>query len=80
MADNQLFNEIGDEIREALKEGLAIGDFSGLNNAILGSVNKVLDDATEHMERSVGINPDRTQNVSTHKCSGKRNKGKAEAA
>ena len=66
MANNQLFNEIGDEIKEALKEGLAKGDFSGLNNAIMGSVNRVLDDATDSLERSTGINTRRPQNVSSH--------------
>ena len=66
MANNQLFNEIGDEIKEALKEGLAKGDFSGLNNAIMGSVNRVIDDATDQLERSTGIKTGRVQNVSTH--------------
>ena len=65
MANNQLFNEIGDEIKEALKVGLTKGDFSGLNSAIMGSVNRVLDDATEHLEKGTGANS-RAQNVSTH--------------
>ena len=65
MANNQLFNDIGDEIKDALKVGLAKGDFSGLNSAIVDSVNRVLDDATDHLERSTGANS-RAQNVSTH--------------
>ena len=57
MADNQLFNEIGDEIKDALKIGLSKGDFSALNDAILGSVNKVIDEATDQLEKSTAYNP-----------------------
>ncbi len=67
MADNQLFNEIGDEISRALKQGLKNGNFGGLDSAIRSSVNRVLDDATEHLERS--ILGGGAQNVSTHKYS-----------
>ena len=67
MADNQLFNEIGDEISRALKQGLKNGNFGGLDSAIRSSVNRVLDDATEHLERS--IRGGGAQNVSTHKYS-----------
>lgn len=69
MADNQLLNEIGDEIKDALKEGLSKGDFSALNDAILGSVNKVIDEATDQLERSTGYSNGRPINVSTHKYS-----------
>ncbi|MCR5421504.1 MAG: 5-bromo-4-chloroindolyl phosphate hydrolysis family protein [Lachnospiraceae bacterium] len=69
MADNHIFNDIGDEIGDALKLGLTNGDYSKLNDAIKNSVNKVLDEATGQLERSAGINTSRTQNVSTHKYS-----------
>ena len=69
MADNQLLNEIGEEIKDALKVGLSKGDFTALNDAILGSVNKVIDEATDQLERSTGYSGDRPINVSTHKYS-----------
>lgn len=69
MADNQLLNEIGDEIKDALKEGLTKGDFTALNDAILGSVNKVIDEATDQLERSTGYSNGRPINVSTHRYS-----------
>ena len=68
MADNQLLNEIGDEIKDALKVGLTKGDFSALNEAILGSVNKVIDEATDQLEKSTGYYGGPV-NVSTHKYS-----------
>lgn len=68
MADNQLLNEIGEEIRDALKVGLSRGDFTALNDAILGSVNKVIDEATDQLERSTGYSGGPV-NVSTHKYS-----------
>ncbi len=69
MADNQLLNEIGDEIKDALKVGLSKGDFTALNDAILGSVNKVIDEATDQLERSTGYSNGRPVNVSTHRYS-----------
>ena len=39
MADNQLFNEIGREIKDALTVSLTKGDFTRLNEAISNSVN-----------------------------------------
>ena len=69
MADNQLLNEIGDEIKDALKVGLSQGDFTALKDAILGSVNKVIDEATDQLERSTGYSNGRPINVSTHKYS-----------
>ncbi|MCR4807636.1 MAG: 5-bromo-4-chloroindolyl phosphate hydrolysis family protein [Lachnospiraceae bacterium] len=69
MADNQLFNEIGDEIKDALKTGLTKGDFSALNDAILGSVNKVIDEATDQLEKSTGYSNGRPINVSSHRYS-----------
>ena len=50
MANNQLYNNIGNEIKDALVDGLNNGDFSGLNSAILNSVNAVLDEATAQLE------------------------------
>ncbi len=69
MADNQLLNEIGDEIRESLKASLAQGDFSRLNEAISNSVNMVIDEATDKLEKSAGISNGRQVNVSTHRYS-----------
>ena len=69
MADNQLFNEIGDEIRDALKVSLAKGDFSKINEAILNSVNIVIDEATDHLEKSTGYTNSNPINVSTHRYS-----------
>ena len=51
MSDNQIFNEIGKDITEALSDSLKDGDFGRLNRAINNSVNRVLDEATEHLEK-----------------------------
>ncbi|MCR4990614.1 MAG: 5-bromo-4-chloroindolyl phosphate hydrolysis family protein [Lachnospiraceae bacterium] len=44
--NNQFYNNLGNEIKKSLTEGLKTGDFSGLNNAITDSVNSVIKDAT----------------------------------
>ncbi|MCR5358131.1 MAG: 5-bromo-4-chloroindolyl phosphate hydrolysis family protein [Lachnospiraceae bacterium] len=54
MADTQLLNEIGEEIKESLKVSLSRGDFSKLNEAIANSVNMVIDEATDQLEKSTG--------------------------
>lgn len=69
MADNQLLNEIGKEIKDALTVSLAKGDFSKLNEAISNSVNMAIDEATDHLEKSTGINNSNPVNVSTHRYS-----------
>ncbi len=67
MADNQLLNEIGDEIKESLKISLSKGDFSRLNEAISNSVNMVIDEATEQLEKSTGYRGSDPVNVSSHR-------------
>lgn len=69
MADNQLLNEIGREIKDALTISLTKGDFTRLNEAISNSVNMAIDEATEHLERSTGISNGSPVNVSTHRYS-----------
>ncbi len=69
MADNQLFNEIGREIKDGLAESLSKGDFSRLNEAISNSVNMAIDEATEQLERSTGIKNGNPINVSSHRYS-----------
>lgn len=69
MADNQLLNEIGKEIKDALTVSLAKGDFSRLNEAISNSVNMAIDEATEQLERSTGMNNGGPINVSSHRYS-----------
>ncbi|MCR5405997.1 MAG: 5-bromo-4-chloroindolyl phosphate hydrolysis family protein [Lachnospiraceae bacterium] len=69
MADNQLFNEIGREIKDGLAESLSKGDFSRLNEAISNSVNMAIDEATEQLERSTGIKNGNPVNVSSHRYS-----------
>ncbi|MBR6469198.1 MAG: 5-bromo-4-chloroindolyl phosphate hydrolysis family protein [Lachnospiraceae bacterium] len=69
MADNQLLNQIGDEIKESLKVSLSRGDFSRLNEAISNSVNMVIDEATDHLEKSTGYRGSDPVNVSSHRYS-----------
>ena len=69
MADNQLLNEIGREIKDALTVSLTKGDFTRLNEAISNSVNMAIDEATEHLERSTGMSNGRPINVSSHRYS-----------
>ncbi|MCR5507830.1 MAG: 5-bromo-4-chloroindolyl phosphate hydrolysis family protein [Lachnospiraceae bacterium] len=54
MGDSSLLNDIGEEIKESLKISLSRGDFSRLNEAISNSVNMVIDEATDQLERSTG--------------------------
>ena len=69
MADNQLLNEIGREIKDALTASLSNGDFSRLNDAISNSVNMAIDEATEQLEKSTGISNGSPMNLSSHRYS-----------
>ncbi|MCR4787810.1 MAG: 5-bromo-4-chloroindolyl phosphate hydrolysis family protein [Lachnospiraceae bacterium] len=44
--NNQIYSQIGNQIKDSLTEGLKTGDFSSLNVAITDSVNSVIKEAT----------------------------------
>ena len=54
MSDNQTWNNLGDEIKDAVESALRTGDFSHLNGAISDTVTGALGIAQEQLAKTAG--------------------------
>lgn len=54
MGDNQNWNNVGDQIKDALQDALDTGDFKNLNSVVAGTVNSALTEAKRQMKIAAG--------------------------
>jgi len=64
MSSQQNWNNIGDQIRDALQESLASGDFRELNQVVTSTVNSALEEARRQMRQTSGKQPSTQQQAS----------------